>query len=132
MNEPSLPESASLAPTLARRIDQVCNQFEHAWRSNPPPRIEAFLDDAAEPERSALLRELILLDVHYRRRHGETPRTEDYGSRFPELDAAWLAEAVMGSEQAGVDAGTTLDDGTPPCCRRIFAAALLAITSWRR
>jgi WD40 repeat protein/tRNA A-37 threonylcarbamoyl transferase component Bud32 len=108
--EPSLPESAALSPTLARRIDQVCNHFEHAWRSSPPPRIEDFLSDATEPERSALLRELILLDVDYRRRRGEVPRTEDY-ARFPELDATWLAEAVMVSEQAGGDAGTTVGGG---------------------
>jgi WD40 repeat protein/tRNA A-37 threonylcarbamoyl transferase component Bud32 len=109
VTEPSLPESDALPRTLARRIDQVCNQFEHAWQNGPPPRIEDFLGDAAEPERSALLRELILLDMDYRRRRGETPRTEDYGSRFPELGAIWLVEAVMVSEQAVVDAGRTVD-----------------------
>jgi WD40 repeat protein/tRNA A-37 threonylcarbamoyl transferase component Bud32 len=97
VSEPVLP------PTLARRVDQVCNRFETAWRSGRPC-IENFLHGSVEPERSAFLRELILLDVDYRRQRGETPRLEDYGSRFLELDPTWLLGAL-----AAADPGATLE-----------------------
>src|SRR5262249_34440228 len=46
-------------------------------------------------ERPVLLCELILLDAAYRRRAGEVPQPEAYRARFPNLDAAWLAEALV-------------------------------------
>ncbi len=97
-----------LPPTLARRVDQVCNRFEIAWRTSSPPRIEDFLDAASEAERSTVLRELILLDIDYRRQRSETPRTIDYHPRFPELDAIWLADAIV-ADQADADADATVD-----------------------
>src|SRR5262249_29102298 len=60
-----------------------------------------------EPERSALLRELVLLDIHYRRQQGETPRVEDYGPRFPELDAEWFAD-TRAAEQVEADSVATI------------------------
>jgi serine/threonine-protein kinase len=101
------------SPTVARRLDQVCNRFEQVWRSGPAPRIEDFLYEASGEERAALLRELVLLDIHYRRRNAETPRPEDYGSRFPELDAAWLASACTAAPDTA-DSSATLD-GSETC-----------------
>jgi hypothetical protein len=92
--EPVQSENDVLPPTLARRVDQVCNQFERGWRTHPPPRIEDYLNDAAGLERWAVLHELISLDVDYRRQRGEAPRAEEYTARFPELDPAWLAEQM--------------------------------------
>ena len=89
MSETSHP-AAELA---ALRIDEACNRFEAAWKAGAAPRIEDCLDDWAEPERSALLRELIYLDLHYRRSRGEACRIEDYLDRFPQLDRDWLAGA---------------------------------------
>jgi hypothetical protein len=80
--------------SLARQVDRVCNRFEDAWKAGTPPRLEDFLGDAPGPERAALLRELVPLDVYYRRARGEDCRPEDYRVRFPFLDAAWLAEAL--------------------------------------
>jgi serine/threonine-protein kinase len=86
--------SVSLSPSLARRIDQVCDRFERAWREGPRPCIEDFLVGVQAPERSSLLRELVLLDVHYRRQNGEMPRLADYSQRFPDLEAAWRSAGV--------------------------------------
>ena len=72
------------------RIDQICDGFETAWNSARRPRIEAFLDTTGGPGRQLLLRELVLLDVDYRRRQGESPRITDYQQRFPELTETWL------------------------------------------
>ncbi len=66
---------AALPPDRARQIDGVCNRFEAAWKAGPPPRIDDFLDGWTEPERSLLLRELVLLDGDYRRQRGEAPAT---------------------------------------------------------
>ena len=35
----------------ARRVDAACDRFEVAWRGGHDPRIEDFLDVAAEAER---------------------------------------------------------------------------------
>jgi serine/threonine protein kinase len=53
-----------------------------------------------ELEQAALVRELILAEVHYRQQAGEGPQPEDYQARFPELDPAWLASAVNGPLEA--------------------------------
>jgi WD40 repeat protein/tRNA A-37 threonylcarbamoyl transferase component Bud32 len=85
------------ARRLARRVDQACDAFEAAWKAGGPargPRLEDFLAELSGPQREALLRELIPLDVYYRRRFGEDPRPEDYVRRFPELGPGCLADAI--------------------------------------
>jgi eukaryotic-like serine/threonine-protein kinase len=67
------------------RIDQICDGFETAWKSARRPQIEAFLDAARGPVRQRLLRELLLLDIHYRGLQGEALQITDYEHRFPEL-----------------------------------------------
>jgi serine/threonine-protein kinase len=81
---------------LSRRIDQVCNRFEVAWRASPPARIEDFLTGWPEPELGALLRELVLIDLDYRKARGEDCRAEEYRARFPALDLADADTAVPG------------------------------------
>jgi len=112
VNEAPPSSSALLRPSLARDVDRVCTQFEIAWKDGGQPRIEAFLGGAAEPERSALLHELVLLDAHYRRDQGERPAAGDYEVRFPAdvslIRAAFAeappAEAVQpASESTGVN-----------------------------
>jgi serine/threonine protein kinase/Tfp pilus assembly protein PilF len=76
-----------------RQLDQLCDRFEAAWKAGQRPRIESYLGDLAEPERSELVRELIRVEVHYRRRW-EEPQPEDYRERFPTLSPHTLAEAV--------------------------------------
>jgi WD40 repeat protein len=92
------PDSESLAPSAARRVERLCTDFEAAWQGAPAagsrPRLEDYLAGAAGPEREALARELVLLEVYYRRRAGEDVGPEEYHDRFPELDPSWLAQAV--------------------------------------
>ena len=96
-----------LPPTVGRSVDRICNQFERAWREGPPPRIEDFLSNDSEVERAALLRELILLDLDYRRQRDERTAAEDYP--FPEVDPAWLAVAVAKPEGNSDNLGETWD-----------------------
>jgi WD40 repeat protein/serine/threonine protein kinase len=84
----------SLPPTLGSQADVTCERFEAAWLAGQRPRIEDYLGSLPEPDRAALLCELIALEAAQRRRCGEQPRPEDYRDRFPTLDPAWLAVAV--------------------------------------
>jgi tetratricopeptide (TPR) repeat protein len=70
-------------------------RFEIAWLAGQQPRIEDYLGTAPEPECSTLLRELLLLEIYYRRRAGEDPKPEDYRDRFPALDPDWLTRTFL-------------------------------------
>jgi WD40 repeat protein/serine/threonine protein kinase len=89
-------------PAVEALLDEACDQFEAACQkagsSGLLPCIEDYVADVAGPERLALVKELIPLDIHYRRQRGETPRPEEYHGRFPELDPQWLAGAMEASQ----------------------------------
>jgi serine/threonine protein kinase len=76
------------------RIDDLCADFERQWRTNEPPSIESVLArDVSPVERDVLLAELIVLDIDYRRRRGETPTAREYVDRFPE-NAKAISDAL--------------------------------------
>jgi WD40 repeat protein/tRNA A-37 threonylcarbamoyl transferase component Bud32 len=79
---------------LKRELDAVCDRYEAAWTAGRRPRLEDYLDGATEPLRPALLQELLLLEVHYRRKAGEDPQPAEYRDRFPTLAPGWLARAL--------------------------------------
>jgi tetratricopeptide (TPR) repeat protein len=75
---------ASTETQLLRYVDQTCDKFEAAWRGGLHPLIEDYIEGVTEPMRSSLLRELVVLDVSYRRQNGGTPACAEYETRFPE------------------------------------------------
>jgi WD40 repeat protein len=83
---------------MAQRIEVVCDRFERAWKDGHRPVIEYYLVETPEPERAALLRELIPLDIAYRRLAGEDPQPEQYYARFPEIGCQWADDLVTGPE----------------------------------
>ncbi len=111
----SLSGVEALPPERARQIDDVCNRFEAAWKAGAPPCLEDFLDAWMEPERSVLLRELVLIDVDYRRQRGETS-DEPYRG-LAGFDPRWLQDppAVTTSPHArGLAAPTDSIDVASP------------------
>jgi serine/threonine protein kinase len=90
-----------LSPSQVRRIKEVCDRFEAAWKqagaTGPRPQIENYLSDTSEPERSVLLRELVALEIAFRRKLGDELKPEGYQHRFPRLDRAWLASELAAS-----------------------------------
>jgi hypothetical protein len=88
MNEPSSLLN-DLSEEAVWRLEEVCCRFEQSWRAGQRPRLEDFLADAEGFERQVRLRELLALDVHYRRRAGEAPTVGDYDTRFPDASALW-------------------------------------------
>jgi tetratricopeptide (TPR) repeat protein len=80
----SLPQNGIVpSPLLVRLVEAVCDRFEAAWRSGPRPHIELYLGAVEHSVQAALLRELLTLDVEYRRQAGEDPIPSEYLARFP-------------------------------------------------
>ena len=50
-----------MSPANVRQIVRTCDRFEAAWKVGLRPDVAEFAGDAAEPVRSALLRQLLLL-----------------------------------------------------------------------
>jgi hypothetical protein len=61
--------------TVAWRVDRVCDQLETAWKAtvsaDQQKRIDDYLVRLLELERTALLRELIVLEIARRRLQGQ-------------------------------------------------------------
>jgi eukaryotic-like serine/threonine-protein kinase len=87
-----------LPPTQAWRVDAVCQRFEAEWRAEREPRIEDFLPQADQPQRAALFRELLALELELRPDRGERLDPREYRTRFPGHTAA--IEAVFGLKPA--------------------------------
>jgi serine/threonine-protein kinase len=94
------------------RLEAACCRFEQAWQAGGRPSPGEFLEGADGAERRALLRELLRLDVFYRRQAGEEPSLEDYRARLPN-DESVLREVLAGSPEAAVE--TTDARVTGPC-----------------
>jgi tRNA A-37 threonylcarbamoyl transferase component Bud32 len=73
----------TLPAALAGRLRPACARFEADWEAGRRPRLEDFLAEAEGPDRPALLRELLALDLAYRLRGGEAPTPEEYHRRLP-------------------------------------------------
>jgi eukaryotic-like serine/threonine-protein kinase len=76
-------------PALAdlQQVDAVCDRFEEAWLAGQQPDIAEFLADVSAKARAQLFRDLLSLDLEYRRRLGERPDAHSYCERFPEFAA---------------------------------------------
>jgi tetratricopeptide (TPR) repeat protein len=93
-----------LSVDTAVEVDRVCDAFEGAWRSRCRPGIEAAVAALEGEARAAAVRELVQLDVYYRRKAGEQPAAADYAGRFPELDPEWLAGVTRAGDDRTVTA----------------------------
>jgi serine/threonine protein kinase/formylglycine-generating enzyme required for sulfatase activity len=98
----AIPCQGGSSLSLLLRVDEVCNRFETAWKADQRPQIEDYLAATPEPERTALLRELLALDLAYRRQVDEKPTPEPYLRRFPghaELVAAAFGRIAPAAKQ---------------------------------
>jgi tetratricopeptide (TPR) repeat protein/predicted Ser/Thr protein kinase len=76
-------------PALAdlQQIDAVCDRFEVAWRNGRRPDMAEFLAEVPASVRAQCFRDLLSLDLEYRRRLGEQPDARMYCDRFPDFEA---------------------------------------------
>ncbi len=90
VSEKSSMELSDLSPEIMKKFNSVCERFEAVWRGKTRPRIEDFLSEDHQGYYPNLVRELIRLEVDYRRRAGDVPRPEEYAQRFPDIEISWL------------------------------------------
>jgi formylglycine-generating enzyme required for sulfatase activity len=103
MSSCSDPDDLPLA--TQREIDRRCLEFEDAWQLGQSPAIERFLVNQGEPGLAVLFRELLRIDIDFRRTAGEQPVAADYTSRFPahtELIANVFREEASANEDHSV------------------------------
>jgi eukaryotic-like serine/threonine-protein kinase len=113
-------EALSLADL--QRVVEICTRFEDEWLASRRPHIEDFLAPAAEPLRPELLRDLLRLDLRYRRQAGEAPTAGEYHRRMPEYGAvidgvfapAPQTPAAEALPATSPDLGATAPDLPPP------------------
>ncbi len=68
-----------------RVIDKICDRYESAWQLGEPPQLREYLNEIVPELRVEAFRELLILDVWYRKTSGEEFSAEDYAYRFPEF-----------------------------------------------
>jgi tetratricopeptide (TPR) repeat protein/tRNA A-37 threonylcarbamoyl transferase component Bud32 len=91
-------EQSFRTQSIGAELDYLCDSFERDWREGRAPSIEAYLSRASQPVRGVLFRELLHLDTEYRRRAGQTPRREEYATRF--TDYATLLDTVFSPDHS--------------------------------
>ncbi len=91
---------------LARQQERLCTAFEAAWQAGQRPDMNDFLDQIDPSGHDELARELVLLDLTYRRQAGETPDLQAYADRFPGLDLDALADSIVTKDSQTTGAGS--------------------------
>lgn len=102
------PESQWPAVSLDSQIEIICVRFEDIWKAGQRPSIEDHLSEMTGNGRNTLLRELLKLELYYRRRMGEEPTLEEYRARFP-TDHLTLDEVMA---ESSVSPSITIDDNS--------------------
>jgi serine/threonine-protein kinase len=89
------------------------------------PQIEAYLADAAERERPALFRELLLLEIEFRATSGERPTVVEYLARFPGNDT--VIESAFEESANAHDASVRARRPEDGCAERNLLIGALAL-----
>lgn len=78
------------------QIDAVCERFEISWRESECPKAEEWVTQVPQPLQNELLGELLLIEIEYRRRKGESIMLPELQLRFPEKKQ-WLEQLLRDS-----------------------------------
>ncbi len=100
MNDALTGNLDDLPPHEMETIDGLCDSFEREWRNKSSPRLEDYVTKAPEHLRRLLLQELLAIELPYRRMTGQAVSSEDYTSRFSELDVRQFRQINAKSIQA--------------------------------
>jgi WD40 repeat protein/tRNA A-37 threonylcarbamoyl transferase component Bud32 len=106
---PTLPQE------LAVPFRPICARFAADWQAGRRPRLEDFLTEVEEPDRPALLLELLTLELQERTHRGEGPTVAEYHLRLPRhatvIDQAFAILTVGLGPPAGMAAPPTAVGG---------------------
>jgi eukaryotic-like serine/threonine-protein kinase len=107
-------------PTIRITLLDACDQFEAAWKSGKRPRIEDYLNAWTEPERTALLRMLIPIEIELRKNDavpaalGEyQERFEKYGLVIQDICSGRVAPTAVGLPLTELGSSAPPPDGPP-------------------
>lgn len=97
------------------RVDEVCDRFESAWKAGSCPSVEQYLERCdVGSARAKLLFELLYLEIHYRRRHGEVVQAAELQQRFPEaaseVEHLCTKQPSTSQEPPDVSRSTVMED----------------------
>jgi hypothetical protein len=81
MSEQAPPTSDPLPSS----IHALCDRFEVAWKVGERPRIEDWLAQVPTEHHPRVFRELLAVELWYRRRSGDTVYAEGFYARFPAI-----------------------------------------------
>lgn len=95
----------------AKRIDALCDRFEHDWKAGKAVRIEQFVGKMDESLRSQALQALVEVEIELRRTKGETPSLGEYVKRFPGQEQTIKAAFHTSKRQASAAAQDTPASG---------------------
>lgn len=112
MSKSSPRRDQQLDPSIGGQFDAACDRFEAAWKAGEPAKIEDYLVDWQEPERSQLLRELLITELHYRGVRQQLVAQEEYVERFTEHSALIqkvFEHAPSGTAEVGNDSTVALE-----------------------
>lgn len=101
-------------PRQARMI-AICDRFENAWKAGHAPQLDDHLNECEPSEQPLLFRELLALDVHYRKKAGQTPSPQEYRDRYPQ-HGDLIKEVFDQEDDAGTQETLTIklsDTSTP-------------------
>lgn len=87
MTDEGHPQASASQQSIGGLLDEVCDRFEAACKSATRPQIEDFLRDVPPSSGDRGFRELLELELAYRRRAGESPSADEYRRRFPQHTA---------------------------------------------
>ncbi|MGO9114327.1 MAG: protein kinase domain-containing protein, partial [Thermoguttaceae bacterium] len=113
-------DASSVSLSRGLRANRICDQFEAACKAGTHPKIDEFLTGIPRDEWPDLLRELLILDLHYRRQLGESPTPDGYRAEYPTLElepfADLFAEALprLPSSLTGAVVQVTPSDAQAP------------------
>ncbi len=109
----SHPDDDTLALSVVERHDRICDRFEFAWQAGERPRLESFLHEVPEDERSVLFVALLRLEIESCKADAPTP--DEFVARFPAFAA--LIETVFRDPHGAPTLGQFDPAATPkpPC-----------------
>jgi hypothetical protein len=94
-------DSSTILLPVMRAIDRVCLEFERQWQEGRRPQLADYLAEFLDDERAALLYELLLLELDYRRGRGEATTRAEYLQAFPALQS--IVDEAFAKHESSVD-----------------------------
>ena len=104
------PEDDQLPISVRTRIDDTCEHFESSIKAGGEPNIADCLEEFAADQRGTLLRELLHVELSWRRRRGEEPTPQEYQTRFADFSEL-IAETFQRTEKSSGAGGRVYTPG---------------------